>query len=74
MTRRKREMGRPTKNRLPPRIDGSPEDIAKAVFAAGPNLKQAEGKVYRCKSCESEVHYPDTLYEDGLCASCRKER
>ena len=30
----------------------------------------ADGPVYRCAGCRQEVHYPETLHLDGLCADC----
>ena len=29
-----------------------------------------EGQVYRCKECDREVYYPDTLRRDGRCTEC----
>ena len=59
------------KRPYPPRVDATAEEMAQAMFSlpagrtweymeAGP-----EGTVYRCTDCEREVHYPDTLYQDG---------
>ena len=75
---KKKARGRPTKkkNQYPPRVDATPEEAARAMFAlpvdheweytkAGP-----EGPVYRCADCEREIHYPDTLYRDGRCKAC----
>ena len=58
----------------PPRVDAAPEDIAKALFALPADhewqyLKDGD-KVYRCKDCQREVSYPETLYRDGRCQSC----
>ena len=77
--RKKKERGRPPKkkNLYPPRVDATAEEMAQAMFAlpadhqweypnAGP-----DGPVYRCADCEREVHYPETLYRDGRCESCR---
>ena len=25
---------------------------------------------YRCATCHREVHYPETLYNDGRCEEC----
>ena len=76
MPKRNKIRGRPLKKRYPPRVDATPDEMARAMFAlptdhqweyekAGP-----DGPVYRCADCECEVHYPDTLYRDGRCEAC----
>lgn len=35
MPRKKRQMGRPSTRTLPPRIDATPEEVARAVLNAG---------------------------------------
>ena len=73
MPRRKKERGRPMKRLYPPRIDAAPEVIANVVLNAksparfGTEPKRTE---YRCRDCDRQVAYPETLYEDGRCESC----
>ena len=64
-----RGKGRPVKNTLPPRIDASPEEIARAFFQPSPKVK-ATKREYRCGECDRSVHYPETLYSDGKCSDC----
>lgn len=75
MVRQKKARGRPTVHPLPPRIDATPEEMAKSLFALPADhtwqYEQDGGRVYRCSACEREVHYPETLYRDGRCAECR---
>ena len=73
---KKKERGRPMKRPYPPRVDATPEEMAKAMFAMPadhqweyPNAG-AEGPEYRCRDCNQAVHYPDTLYQDGRCETC----
>ena len=70
----RKERGRPMRNAYPPRTDATPEELAKAMFALPADYEwQYEkdgGKVYRCRDCEREVNYPETLYRDGRCESC----
>ena len=68
---RKKEMGRPVqdKNKLPPRIDATPEEIAQAFFRAD-HVVLSGTTDYRCRTCKEEVHYPDVLHQDGQCAKC----
>ena len=74
MVRRKKERGRPARP-LPPRVDATAEEMARAMFALSPDhewgYEKEDGKTYRCKDCEREVSYPDTLYRDGRCEDCR---
>ena len=69
-----KERGRPAKRGYPPRIDATPEEIAQAMFRvpSGRRWEYLEGQapVYRCKDCDQEVNYPDTLYNDGRCEDC----
>ena len=73
MPRKKKERGRPMKRLYPPRIDAAPETIAHIVLNAkrparfGDAPKRTE---YRCRDCDRQVAYPETLYEDGRCESC----
>ena len=72
--RKRKERGRPVENQLPPRIDATPERIAQVFLAAPPGrkwqYKKGGGAEYRCGSCQREVSYPDTMYEDGNCQEC----
>lgn len=61
--------GRPP-SPMPPRIDASPEEIARAVFAAPPDLTVDDDLEYRCVDCGRIVAYPETLYNDGRCEGC----
>ena len=74
MPRRKKERGRPVTRRLPPRIDATPEQIAAALFRRPANhqgrYERNGGAEYHCAACHREVHYPETLYNDGRCEEC----
>ena len=74
MLRRKKERGRPVTRRLPPRIDATPEQLAQAMLSLPANhrlrFEQDGGTEYRCARCNREVHYPETLYNDGYCEEC----
>ena len=72
MPRSKRDRGRPLKNKYPPRIDASPEEIAEAFFSFPANRPVKSKDSYRCADCGAEVNYPDTLYNDGRCEKCHK--
>ena len=76
MAKQKKTRGRPVTRHLPPRIDATLEEMAKALFALPADhqwrYEQNGGKVYRCSKCEREVSYPDTLYRDGRCEDCHK--
>ena len=69
--RRTRVRGRPVQRKYPPRIDASPEAIARAVLSAKPG-PVTKAKVYRCEACNEAVYYPDTLYQDGRCEACHE--
>lgn len=73
MPRPKKPRGRPTKNLLPPKIDATPEQIAQTFFRKRPLDDGLVIKAYRCAQCEREVHYPETLFEGGLCAECKSK-
>lgn len=69
-----KERGRPTVNKLPPRIDATPEAIAQVFLRTPPDrdweyLKKG-GADYSCSECGRVVNYPDTLYESGKCSNC----
>ena len=74
MPRRKRERGWPGSRRLPPRIDATSEQIAAAIFGMPANhpwqYERNGGAKYHCAACRREVHYPETLYNDGRCEEC----
>ncbi len=72
MPRKKREIGRPLKNKYPPRIDASPEAIAVAFFSVPAKTTVKANANYRCVDCQREVNYSDTLYNDGRCEKCHK--
>ncbi len=69
MPRKKPEKGRPLGHKYPPKIDATPEEIAKVFFRRRPDddLVMQE---YRCAQCKREVAYPETLFKGGLCAEC----
>lgn len=72
MPRKKKERGRPSRP-YPPRIDASPEEIARVVLRAKPKRKFFDPPTvqqYRCAGCDRPVNYPETIYNDGLCAEC----
>ena len=69
MAKNKNPRGRPLERKYPPRIDASPDDIARAMLAAAP--KDSEAKTYACSHCGREVSYPETLYDDGRCKDCQ---
>ena len=75
MPRTKKGPGRGRTGRpLPPRIDATMEEMAKAMLSLPADYEwqyeKGEGTVYRCQRCERVVQYPETLYRDGLCADC----
>ena len=67
---RKNPRGRPMKKGYPPRIDATPEEIARAVLKCGRPTGRVKSRDYRCGSCGRAVHYPETLYRDGRCPEC----
>ena len=60
----------PDYDKLPPRIDASPEEIARAMFRAP--LNPVEYREYRCKACGEVVEWPMVLFDDGRCELCNK--
>ena len=68
MARKKKERGRPMELRYPPRMDATAEELAQAMFRAGPVKGPVVKKVYTCADCKREVYYPEILYRDGRCA------
>ena len=77
MDRQKKTRGRPLTRLLPPRIDATPEEMAKALFALPADhqwrYEQNGDRIYRCLNCEREISYPDTLYRDGRCEDCHTD-
>ena len=69
MTDQKKSQGRPGR-KYPPRIDATPEEIARVVLNAGRPIEQIKEREYGCRGCEREVNYPETLYNDGRCPEC----
>ena len=65
--------GRPSRP-LPPRIDATPEGMARAMFALPADhqweYERNGGAEYRCVDCGREVNYPETLYNDDRCDEC----
>ena len=68
MPRQRKTRGRPPRP-LPPRIDASPEAIARAFFASSGEPAAAPVD-YRCLDCGKAVNFPDVLHDDGRCAAC----
>lgn len=75
MARRKKELGRPARP-LPPRVDATPEELARAMFALPADHKWKyleEGPPdSRCGACGQAVSYPNVLTRAGLCSDCAK--
>ena len=70
MPRTKKQRGRPARP-LPPRIDATPEELARAVLSVGrPTKAVDDSKVYRCTACGRAVQWPETLYNDNRCEGC----
>ena len=61
---------RPTMAPLPPRIDATPEELARAMFNSPPS-KNSSAKSYHCERCERQVSFPEVLNEDGVCLTCQ---
>lgn len=57
---------------LPPRIDASPEEIARATLRHKP--RRVEGRVYRCGECGEVVEWPAVLGDDGVCDTCTDKK
>ena len=66
----KKPRGRPMEKGYPPRIDATPEEIARTVLNGGRPKARVKSQDYRCCGCGREVHYPETLYRDGRCEGC----
>ena len=65
----KKPMGRPGR-KYPPRIDATPEEIARVVLKGGRPTGRVKSRTYRCGACGRAVRYPETLYRDGRCPEC----
>ena len=75
MPRTKKGPGRGRAGRpLPPKIDATMEDMAKAMMAMPSDhewqYEKGEGKIYQCGECGRAVNFPETLHQDGLCGNC----
>ena len=70
MPRPKKERGRPLEKPYPPRIDATPEQLAQAFFGSSQDTLKRSMSAHRCTVCRSEVHYPETLYNDCRCQGC----
>lgn len=75
MPRTKKGPGRGRTGRpLPPKIDATMEDMAKAMLAMPADhawqYEQGEGKFYQCGECGRVVSFPETLHQDGFCENC----
>ena len=53
---------------FPPRINATPEEIARASLSVRP--RKVEGRVYKCVECERVVEWPIILDDDGTCSNC----
>ena len=76
-TRRKTEMGRPSRL-YPPRIDTTVDELVSKMFSLTPEQSEAirnnqQPKEFRCQDCKRLVYYPEILYQDGLCETCHVE-
>ena len=58
--------------KYPPRIDATPEELARVLLNAGPVKGPVSGSTYYCQDCNREVAYPDVLYNDNRCESCHE--
>lgn len=56
---------------LPPRIDATPEEIARAILTAP--CKPVEYREYRCQVCGAIVEWPTVLFDGGQCERCASD-
>ena len=67
--------GRPTVNKLLPRFDATPHQVAQLFLRTPPDreweYQKNGGADYKCVDCGRSTHYPEKLYEDGRCSTCR---
>ena len=68
MATEKNKRGRPLGRKYPPRIDATPDEMARAMLSGWP--EETVPKTYACSNCGREVSYPETLYDDGRCEDC----
>ena len=72
-SKHRRPRGRPpTTHALPPRVDGTPEELVQAFFNGKPSDDMDFAMTYHCVSCERTVHFPEILYQDKRCRDCRR--
>lgn len=62
---------RPPMPPLPPQIDASPEELARAMFNSPP-IKKTHAKSYHCERCGRQVSFPEGLNDEGVCLVCHK--
>ena len=67
---KKKPRGRPVEKRYPPRIDATPEEIARTVLNGGRPKARVKSRDYRCGACGRAIYYPETLHNDGRCPEC----
>ena len=74
MAGEKRERGRPPNKFLPPRIEATPEQLARAMFAMPVDHEwkytKEEAPDYQCGRCGWIISYPEVLSVSGLCPKC----
>ena len=70
--RKKKERGRPMTMHYPPRIDATPEELARILLSAGPMTGKVSGRDYYCQDCKRLVAYPEVLYRDDRCEGCHR--
>ena len=69
---KKKPRGRPVEKMYPPRIDATPEEIARTVLNGGRPKARVLSRIYRCGACGRAVYYPLTLHNDGRCPECHE--
>ena len=69
MTEQKKPQGRPGRQ-YPPRIDATPEELARTVLNSGRPKARVKSRTYCCGACGRAVYYPETLHQDGHCPEC----
>ena len=75
---KKKPRGRPVEKRYPPRIDATPEELARVVLNGGRPKARVKSRTYRCGTCGRAVYYPETVLSrgaiegDGICRSVRR--
>ena len=72
LSKRRRPRGRPpTTHALPPKVDATPEQLARAFFKGKAGDDMDFAMTYHCVTCKREVHFPEVLYQDKQCRDCR---